>query len=144
MSWSGADASFTYDEARGDYRVSLNGRRAKAEGDALGQRASTVVIQHVRQEPSIYFDRGGGNTPHADTIGSGSATVLRDGLAFDARWERSAGGTGTTFTLADGTPMAFKPGQQWVVLLNRSTPESLKPPRPAASGTGSASPSPSR
>lgn len=144
MAWGGADASFSYDSERGDYRVSLNGRRAKAEGNDAGQRASTVVIQHVRQQPSAYFDRGGGNTPHADTIGSGTATVLRDGLAFDARWVRESAGSGTLFTLSDGTPMTFKPGQQWIVLLNRSTPETLTLPRPEGASTGSASPSPSR
>jgi hypothetical protein len=46
--------------------------------------------------------------------------------------------------MADGTPMAFKPGQQWIVLLNKETPATLFPkPVPAASAlpSGSASPS---
>jgi hypothetical protein len=54
---------------------------------------------------------------------------------------------GTTFTMADGSPMPFKPGQQWVVLLNMKTPATLFPkPVPTASAlpSGAASASPSQ
>lgn len=138
MRWSEASAEFTYDPATGHYRVRLNGVPARAEEDADGQSAATVIIQNVTQTPSAYFDKGGGNTPHADTIGSGTALVLRDGLSYPATWSRPTASAGTRFTMADGSPMPFKPGQQWVVLLNKRTPATLLPkPSPAPSASSS-------
>ncbi len=127
MEWNYASARFVYDPATGLYKVSLNGERARAEEDKAGQQAATVIIQNVKQKPSAYFDRGGGNTPHAETIGSGTAIVLRDGLAYDVTWQRPDVTAGTTFTMADGSPMPFKPGQQWVVLLDTKRPATIRP-----------------
>lgn len=141
MKWSWAKASFTYDDQTGRYRVSLNGERARAEENDLGQNADTVIIQLVEQQPSKYFDKGGGNTPHAETIGSGDAIVMRDGQSWNVRWSRPSKDVGTTFTMADGSPMPFKPGQQWIVLLNERTPPKLHG-QAAASPTASSSASP--
>lgn len=139
MEWSYASASFTYDDDTGLYRVHLNGERAQAEEQDGGQNAATVVIQYVRQEPSVYFDKGGGNTPHAETIGRGRALVLRDGRSWDVTWERPDAESGTTFTMADGSPMPFKPGQQWIVLLDRDRDAKVSaPPSAAASPLPSA------
>jgi len=125
MTWGGASASFAYKPKSGLYEVTLNGRRASAEESKKGQNAATVVIQYVNQKPSAYFDRGGGNTPKAETIGSGTALVLRDGQAFEATWDRPRPKDGTTFTGPDGQTLAFKPGQTWIVLLNKQRPATL-------------------
>jgi hypothetical protein len=127
MEWSYASARFVYDPASGLYKVFLNGERAQADEDQVGQRAATVIIQNVEQNPSAYNDKGGGNTPHAETIGTGTATVLRDGMAYEVTWNRPDIASGTTFTQADGTPMPFKPGQQWVVLLDEERPATIRP-----------------
>lgn len=149
MKWGYAKAMFTFDPLTGLYKVNLNGYRAEAAENENGQNAATVVIQYVKQEPSKYFDKGGGNTPHAETIGTGTATILRDGFSYDVTWSRPSATVGTTFTMADGSPMPFKPGQQWIVLLNKKTPATLYPkPVPSASASalpsGSASASPSK
>ena len=91
MKWGYSSAGFDYRKRTGLYAVSLNGRRAGAEESDDGQNASTVVIQYVKQRPSAYFDKGGGNTPHADTIGTGRAVVMRDGLAWDTTLEPADG-----------------------------------------------------
>ena len=99
-------------------------------------QADTVVIQYVKQTASEFFDKGGGNTPHAETIGSGKAVVLRDGLAFNATWSRPTAEDGTTYTAEHGIAIAFKPGQTWFVLLDRKRPASITPlkePKPAPS-----------
>ena len=127
MKWGYAKAMFTFDPLTGLYKVNLNGYRAQAAENDLGQNAATVIIQNVQQEPSKYFDKGGGNTPHATTIGTGTAIVLRDGFSYDVTWSRPSAEVGTTFTMANGSPMAFKPGQQWFVLLNEKTPATLYP-----------------
>ena len=146
MEWSYASASFSYDVQSGLYRVHLNGERARAEEHDRGQNAATVIIQYVNQKPSVYFDKGGGNTPHADTIGQGRALVLRDGKAWDVDWQRPDADSGTTFTMADGSPMPFKPGQQWIVLLDRDrsvkiTAPSVQSASPRPEPSGSSSPS---
>ncbi|MFA7324951.1 MAG: DUF3048 domain-containing protein, partial [Candidatus Nanopelagicales bacterium] len=141
MKWSEASAEFTYDSTSGLYKVGLNGVPAGAEEDSKGQSAATVIIQNVTQKASKYFDKGGGNTPHAETIGSGTAIVLRDGQSYQVTWSRPTASAGTTFTMADGSPMAFKPGQQWIVLLNKQTPSTLLPkPSPAPSASTSKPP----
>jgi hypothetical protein len=127
MKWSYASARFVYDPTSGLYKVFLNGERAQAEENDIGQQAATVIIQDVKQTPSAYNDKGGGNTPHAETIGKGTATVLRDGFAYKVYWTRPDVESGTTFAQADGSPMPFKPGQQWVVLLDEKRPAEVRP-----------------
>lgn len=140
MRWRESSATFRYDASSGTYAVSMNGEKAGVEGRDIGQRASTVVIQLVTQEPSIYFDRYGANTPFAQTVGSGKAIVLRDGFAWDVTWDRPTAESGTTWSLSDGTPLPLKPGQQWIVLLNEQTPPKLSLAKNES--TSSARPSP--
>ena len=145
MSWSYSSAAFRYRPGTGLYAVSLNGQRARAEENDAGQNAATVVIQYVRQRPSEFFDRGGGNTPHAQTIGTGKALVLRDDQVWTTTWSRPSAADGTTFTLADGSPMPFKAGQVWIVLLDRTRRATVKPMTepPVSEPSPSAVPSPS-
>ena len=138
MRWGYASAEFDYRPKRGTYRVILNDLPAQAEESDAGQQADTVVIQYVKQTPSAYFDKGGGNTPHAQTIGSGTAVVMRDGLAWETRWSRPTAKDGTTFTLPDGSAMPFKPGQTWIILMDRTRPATVKPMTPPRSSTASA------
>jgi hypothetical protein len=139
MKWGEGSAEFTYSPASGLYNVSLNGIPATTDETGMNQQAATVVIQNVVQTQSKYWDKGGGNTPHAATIGSGTAIVLRDGKSYNVTWNRPTADAGTTFTLADGSPLPFKPGQQWVVLLNSKTPATLFPqPSPAPSSASRA------
>jgi hypothetical protein len=145
MAWGYASAGFVYDKKDDEYVVSLNGRPARAEEWSGGQRAATVVIQYVKQTKSQFWDKGGGNTPHADTIGKGTAMVLRDGRVWKTTWFRPNAKSGTTFTLADGTLMPFKPGQLWVVLLDKKREASISPltkPKPTAKPSPSPTPKP--
>jgi hypothetical protein len=127
VEWPASSAEFRYDQATRLYEVSMNGQVAQAEETQDAQRAATVVIQYVKQTPSRFFDKGGGNTPHAETIGKGRAIILRDGLRYDARWSRPDADSGTTFTTPDGDPVSFKPGQVWVALVDKERPADLFP-----------------
>ncbi len=143
MRWGYGAAAFVYDATSGLYRVWLNDQRARAEESDNGQNAATVVIQYVKQEPSKYFDKGGGNTPLAHTVGSGKAVVLRDGLAWDVTWSRPDATSGTVFTLPDGSVMPFKPGQTWVVLRDKTRKAKITPlTDPTATTSASGSPTP--
>jgi hypothetical protein len=116
-------ASFAFRWSAGAKRwlVTQDGRSDNAaEGGRFG--AGTIVIQRARTTRSPFHDFLGNYTPLVNTVGTGTATVLRDGKAFDARWSRSSEATGTTFTTKDGHPMTFAPGQVWVVLVNAGKP----------------------
>lgn len=124
--WSAASANFVYDPAQGDFLVDLNDRPAMEEETGEQQRADTVVLQYVKQSESAFNDKGGGNTPHAETIGAGTGIVLRDGQSWDVTWMRPDAGSGTTFLRADRMPMTFKPGQTWFVLLDETRPAQIQ------------------
>jgi hypothetical protein len=116
-------ASFRFQWSAADHRwlVAQDGRPDRAaEGGVLG--GATIVVQRVRTTRSQFHDFHGSYTPLVQTVGTGTATVLRDGRAYDARWSRPSEREGTTFTTASGGPMPFAPGQVWVVLVNDGKP----------------------
>ncbi len=122
LTWPSSTLKFHYNPIRNQYAVQLNGERASVEKTGEGEGevwADTAVIQFVKQAQSIYFDIGGGNTPHVETIGTGKAIILRNGQLFNATWSRPDAQSGTTFTDAAGNPVPFHPGQTWIVLYNK-------------------------
>jgi Protein of unknown function (DUF3048) N-terminal domain/Protein of unknown function (DUF3048) C-terminal domain len=117
VSYPAASFRFTWDGARGRWLVWMDGQRAATtEGPQLS--APTVVIQYTTVTTSRYIEESR-RPPYAETVGSGSATVLRNGEAYSARWSRRGPNTGTTFTTASGQPMNFARGQVWIVLVGR-------------------------
>lgn len=116
-----ATLRFQWSATEHRWLVTQDGRPDRAaEGGRLG--GQTVVIQRAHTTRSQFHDFLGDYTPLVQTVGSGTATVLRDGKAYDARWSRPAEKDGTTFTTASGRPMTFAPGQVWVVLVNDGKP----------------------
>ncbi|MFM8773704.1 MAG: DUF3048 domain-containing protein [Actinomycetota bacterium] len=122
VTWPSSAISFTWDETAGNFVVGLNGEDSRSS-EGGPQRAATAVIQSVVQTDSGYGDRYGGKTPLVETIGKGTALVLRDGRMWSVTWERPDLQSGTRFYLSDGTPMPFAIGQEWIVLMDRA----LKP-----------------
>ena len=117
VSYLAASFAFTWSAANRRWLVSMDGTRAGTADD--GQlSAATVVIQHTIVRTSRFLEYGS-RPPYAESTGSGTAVVLRDGRAYQARWSRPAADSGTTFTTADGQPMTFARGPVWVVLTAR-------------------------
>ncbi|MES5818126.1 DUF3048 domain-containing protein [Streptomyces sp. RG80] len=109
-----ASFTFSWSPSRGRYLVSMDGTPAVT---TTGKRLApaTVVVQYVKIRKSDFHDFLGNNTPYTETVGSGTAKVLRGGKAYDVDWERATATDGTTFTTADGAPVNFAEGQVWVV-----------------------------
>ncbi|WP_461076866.1 DUF3048 domain-containing protein [Streptomyces deserti] len=106
--------TFTWSDARDRWLVTMDGAPAvTADGERLAP--ATVVVQYVNVRDSAFKDFLGNNTPYTETVGSGKATVLRDGRAHDVHWKRAEATDGTAFTTNDGTPVNFARGQVWVV-----------------------------
>ncbi|MFF1647586.1 DUF3048 domain-containing protein [Streptomyces sp. NPDC058240] len=113
-----ASFAFTWSAERSRWLVSMDGTPARtAEGARLG--AADVVVQYVTVRPSLFRDRWGSTSPYTETVGSGSALVLRDGKEYDVRWSRPAAGSTTSFTTRDDKPMTFAPGQVWIVFAQK-------------------------
>ncbi|MFE3946831.1 DUF3048 domain-containing protein [Streptomyces sp. NPDC059118] len=110
--------TFTWSAERGRWLVSMDGTPALTAGGARLD-AADVVVQNVTVRPSLYRDRWGSTSPYTETVGSGSAVVLRDGKEYDVRWSRPSADSSTSFTTADGERMTFAPGQVWIVLAQK-------------------------
>ncbi|KAB2386013.1 DUF3048 domain-containing protein [Actinomadura montaniterrae] len=119
--WPAATMGFTWSAKQKRWLASWGGKPdTAAEGGRLG--GATVVVQYAKTTRSQFHDFLGSYTPLIQTTGTGRATVLRDGKAYDAKWSRPSETSGTTYTTADGKPMTFARGQVWVVLLNDGKP----------------------
>ncbi|MGW1427820.1 DUF3048 domain-containing protein [Streptomyces sp. NPDC002431] len=111
------EASLTFTWSAGERRwlVSMDGAPART-ADGARLRAADVVVQYVTVRPSAYRDKWGSTSPYTETVGSGSALVLRDGKEYETRWSRPSAGDTTEFTTPDGERMTFAAGQVWFVL----------------------------
>ncbi|HEY8981091.1 MAG TPA: DUF3048 domain-containing protein [Streptomyces sp.] len=106
--------TFTWSAGRGRWLVALDGRRARKAAPA------TVVVQYVKIRKSRFHDVLGNHTPYPQTVGSGRATVLRGGRAYNVVWTRPRAGEGTRFSTRDGRRVNFARGQVWVVFAKAS------------------------
>ena len=115
VSYPAASFRFRWSPAKDRWLIWMDGAPAISTG--AGQlSAPTVVIQHVVVGLSRFLEQGPMMPPDAETVGSGTALVLRNGQAFQTRWSRPAANGGTTFTTDSGKPMTFARGPVWIVL----------------------------
>ena len=117
VSYPAASFRFTWSAARGRWLVSMDGTPAvTTDGGRLSP--ATVVIQYTTVRTSRFLEYGT-PPPYAESVGSGTALVLRDGRAWTTHWSRPAADRGTTFSTASGQRMTFALGQVWIVLAYR-------------------------
>ncbi|WP_274563907.1 DUF3048 domain-containing protein [Streptomyces spiramyceticus] len=110
--------AFTWSADQQRWLVGMDGSPARtADGKRLG--AANIVVQDVTVRPSAFRDRWGNASPFTETVGSGSATVLRGGRAYAAEWDRDSAESRTVFTTPDGKRMTFASGQVWIVYAAR-------------------------
>lgn len=104
-----------FDPAKGWLR-SINGKPFLAEG--AGQIAATnVVVQAVSWVPSEGdVDTAGSQVYVAQLVGSGDAWVFSGGKVVKGKWNKASTDAITTYTDADGKPIALAPGRTWVEL----------------------------
>lgn len=97
--------SFTWNGSQ--YRVAMDGTTSPWTAD-------NVVVQHVAVKKSDFPDSTG-FVPFSQTVGHGSAQILRNGRSYTARWNRPTQADGTTYTV-DGRTLPLHPGRTWIVL----------------------------
>lgn len=76
--------------------------------DGSAVTAKNVIVQYVR---TTLIDP---LRLEMETVGSGRATVFRDGQAVEATWTKSKSGEHTQFTDTTGSPVPLNPGTTWV------------------------------
>ena len=114
VSYPAASFHVTWSAAKGRWLVSMDGSPAvTTDGGPLAP--ATVVIQHTTVRTSRFLEYGK-PPPFAESVGSGTAEVLRDGRAWMTHWSRPNPEAGTSFTTSSGQPMTFATGQVWIVL----------------------------
>ncbi|MGW8378099.1 DUF3048 domain-containing protein [Streptomyces sp. ODS28] len=113
VDYGSARTGFTWSAEEKRWLVSFDGKPAESiAGKRLG--GATVIIQETDMPPD-----SSGETPYIKTVGSGTATVLRDGEAFRVKWQRKGAEEVTTYTRPDGSRMPFARGQVWLVYEQR-------------------------
>ena len=113
--WQNSKISLAWDAARKQYLVTTDDR-PDMDADGTQHGASTVVVQVVPTHLSQNRDVNGVQSPVAEVIGTGPATVLRSGLAWAGQWSRANAAAPTDFTSGGKTvPMAS--GPIWVLLV---------------------------
>jgi hypothetical protein len=100
-------ARFTFSWNGSQYRVAMDGKRSPWTAD-------NVIIQRVTVQQSRFHSRTG-FVPFSQTVGQGTAQVLRDGRSFAVRWNRPSAAAGTTYQL-NGVTVPLHPGRTWIVL----------------------------
>ncbi|WP_246212269.1 DUF3048 domain-containing protein [Streptomyces abyssomicinicus] len=109
--------TFTWSAERGGWLLETDGRPTTDGGRQLAP--PTVLVQYVTVRESGFEDRGGNRTPFSETVGTGTADLLRDGKVWPVRWQRATAADGTRFTTEGGAPVNLADGQVWVVLAAR-------------------------
>lgn len=79
--------------------------------------AGTVVVQTVRVTAREGVeDAKGSPSPVARTVGTGRATVFRDGRRYDGTWSRPTALSPTRFRTDNGTALPVATGPVWIFL----------------------------
>ena len=118
VTYSAASFSVAWSASAGRWLITMDGKPYRTtEAGQLG--AATIVLQRVSTHPEPWpEDSTGAIAPVAQTVGTGSATVLRDGQSFAATWSRSAVDAPTHFTVTStGADLPLATGPAWIFLV---------------------------
>jgi hypothetical protein len=91
------------------------------DGDGDRVQATNVLVRFTTYRDSGQRDVTGAVVPEAEPVGEGDAWLFSDGSVLRGRWQKPAEDAPTTFTTADGAPMALAPGTTWVEVLPPGT-----------------------
>lgn len=119
--WPASSVQFRWNADTQAFDVWFGGRQGRDTSRPYEQRASTVIVQYVKQTDSGYGDKFGGVTPLTVTTGKGKGVLLRDGRSWPIRWSKPSDEANTAYTDSSGKPIALAPGQVWIVLKDRSS-----------------------
>jgi hypothetical protein len=109
----GPTVAWDWDAASMTWKRSQN-NTADVTTDGGQISAANVIIQYVNYP--IVARQIEGPIPMAQLIGQGDAVILSSGAIVKAHWSKPTAAAVTTYTDANGTPIAMSPGQTWIEL----------------------------
>lgn len=116
FTWPASHYAAKWSTSQKRWLLTYQGAPDTAEsGVQLG--CENLIIQKVTITPSIYHDKVGGITPFSQTVGSGTAYLLRSGGATPIFWNRATPDSVTSWTTKEGVPAKFTPGKIWIALV---------------------------
>ncbi|RJO59414.1 DUF3048 domain-containing protein [Candidatus Parcubacteria bacterium] len=109
----GSEVSYAYDSASQTYlrsqaRVSHEDRLTKAQ-----IKVKNLIIQTISNNITV----GEKGRLSMKVTGTGKAKIFQNGKTFEAVWTKTDTSDRTIFTLVDGTPVKFQPGNTWIEVL---------------------------
>jgi hypothetical protein len=119
--WPSMSVQFRWNAKKELYDVWMNGQQARDTDKPGVQRASSVIVQYVKEVDSGFGDKFGGRTPLTILTGTGKGLLLRDGVAQRITWEKPYDEAPTAYTDLDGNPVVLDPGQVWILLKDRTS-----------------------
>jgi hypothetical protein len=111
-------ASWTWDPTTQTYLRSQNGK-ADALADGSRISANDVVVLSVAIGPTGIFDTAGNEDPLVIVVGSGPASVLRNGQVITGTWNRPTINDTMKLTDSTGATIPLQPGRSWIELQQR-------------------------
>lgn len=109
----GSEVRYAYDSGRKQW---LRSQAGQAHNDRLTSKhvgVTNLVIQRISNNIPV----GEKGRLTMTVTGTGKAKVYQQGQVVDATWSKPDRESRTTFTLADGTPVTFLPGNTWIEVL---------------------------
>ena len=107
--------SFTMDYDTGHYFVSHARGPWLDAIDMAHVKVANVLVQHT----GIWVVDNEGRRS-VTTVGSGTGYLVRDGLVFNVRWEKSSHASPMQWFFEDGTPLVLASGRTWINVLQTS------------------------
>lgn len=104
---------WTYDFATNSYLRSLGGKEHKDLTSSETITANNIIVQTVSRTFQPTGSYGSQNWVF-DTIGSGNATIYRDGKEIKGTWKKTALTSRTKFYDESGAEIEFNPGKTWI------------------------------
>jgi len=83
---------------------------------------TNVIVQAVTVRSGRFVDVLGNPTSDTTTVGTGTATLLRDGVRLAGTWSRPGPAAGTRFLDPGGRDLALKPGPTLVLMAPTERP----------------------
>ncbi|GAA3439058.1 DUF3048 domain-containing protein [Kutzneria kofuensis] len=111
-----ASVGFDFEWSDQKWLISMDGSPlTTTDGGRVG--AATVVVEKVTTRAgTVPGDAAGNPSPVGVTVGSGPATVFRDGKSFQATWSRPSRTDATIFADAAGNAVPVADGPLWILL----------------------------
>jgi hypothetical protein len=113
-----SDVTWEYDADRAGYLRSILGAEHldALTGEQIAVR--NVVVLYVNHVQTLIVENEmGGRSIEIQLWGSGQATVLRGGQAWDVQWSRPGHSDAIILTMSDGQTFPLEPGNTWYELV---------------------------